>query len=140
MRDPLGATNKPMNLPANGNPALKEYGMNDAESKTYELVGRTTERHSCRLKARYRILSAVPSMEVFRDGEVYEIGWLRNRSHGGVLLETTHHIVETHRVELNFHSPDLRSTYRAEAIVRWVKKQDAQIFHIGLEFQSFVQL
>ena len=112
----------------------------EAQSKTYELVGRTAGRSSCRLKARFRVLYSVPSMDIYHNQEVYEIGWLRNRSNGGVLLETSHHIAQGDRLELNFNSPDNISTYRAEAVVRWARKRDDHTFHIGLQFESFDQL
>ena len=114
--------------------------MTEAEGKTYEVVGRVTERHSCRLKVRYRILQSVPSMGLYHDRDVYEDGWLRNRSHGGVLLEACHHIHEGLRLELNFKSPDGRFTYRAETIARWVRKLGERDFHIGLEFQDMQEL
>ena len=42
--------------------------------------------------------------------------------------------------ELEIISSPSQPPAEVEAIVRWVKKQNAQDFHIGLEFQSFVQL
>ena len=114
--------------------------MTEAQSKTYELVGRATERHSCCLKVRYRVLHSVPSMGLYHEGEAYGEGWLRNRSHGGVMMETLGYVAEGKRVELNFSSPDSKSTYRAEAIVRWVKGQGEQGFRMGLKFQELHQL
>ena len=103
-------------------------------------TGRTTERHSCRLKTRYRVLHDVPSMGLYHEKDVYENGWLRNRSHGGVLLEASHHVPVDKRIELNFSSPDGKATFRAEAIVRWVNRQGEQDFYIGLDFQNLLQL
>ena len=114
--------------------------MTETESKTYELAGRTSKRHPCPLKVRYRLLHSVSSMGLCQERDVYEEGWLRNRSHGGVMMETLRYIAEEERVELNFSSLDSKSTFRAEAIVRWVKKQGKRGFQMGLEFQELHQL
>ncbi len=110
------------------------------ESKTYETMGRVSERHSCRLKARYRLLRAVPSMGLYRDQDIYESGWLLNRSHGGVLLEASHYLPEGTRIEINFRSPNGLKTYRAEAVVRWIKKEAQNDFLAGLQFQALHEL
>jgi len=109
----------------------------EAESMVYELVGRTATRHRCHLKARYRVLS---SMGICRDREVYEDGWLVNRSNGGVLLEAGHHFGQADRLELNFNAHDGGPSYRAEALVRWVKRKGVSTFHVGLQFEKCVQI
>lgn len=114
--------------------------MTEAENKTDDTTGRAVLRHSCRLPVRYRILRSVPSMGIYRQRDVYEEGWIRNRSHAGILLEVPHYIQEGQLLEINFKSPDGSATYRAEAVVRWVTKQADRDFHVGLKFRNILQI
>ena len=113
----------------------------EAESPTYALgQGRTAERHSCRVKARYRLLNPLQKMEIYSQQDVYEQGWLRDRSSGGVLLETGHYLPEGKKLEVNFSSPDGSRTFRAESVIRWVKKLNPRCFHVGVQFEELHQL
>ena len=111
-------------------------------SVIYELeqkAGRETPRHSCRLKVRYRTLQSEQSLGLYHQEDVYQDGWLRNRSEGGVMLQITHYIAVDKKLELNYTSPDGSRTFRAEAVVCWVNKTGARRFHIGLRFEKLLE-
>ena len=94
---------------------------------------RRSERTSCRITVRYR---RVKAFGLYSDRDVYLEGMLRNRSEGGVKLETTQYIPPGQKVELGFKSPDGSKTYLTVVVVRWVKKVGERLFHVGVEFEE----
>ena len=121
-------------------PAFSEESvMSEGQSSPAGLVGCDSECHPCNQQVRYCMITSPPTTGRSRGDNIYNTGCLSTLPSGSVMLETTHSITIGGMVELNFTSEDGKVKYRAETVVCWVKMQDENTFHVGLEFQKVQQ-
>jgi hypothetical protein len=90
--------------------------------------GRKFERRSCRLRLRCR---RVKGVGLYDSTEKYLEGMVRNRSKGGLLLETPIYFPVGAKLEVSFNSPDDTQSFLGVVTVRWVKRA-TDCFHVGV--------